>query len=520
MGLEPRAGTAPAASVLARAGVRRDGPAIPELRMVTVRPLAGTTVAASLRALRGVAGIRYVEVEHRARFRATLNDPALTMLETAPGVPANTESQWWARRSGFFDAWAVTRGEGAKVAVIDSGVDGGHPELSGKIADGVDLDGEAGHGGPTVDENGHGTHVSSIACAASGNGIGIAGAGVDCKLIVIKTDLTDASVAQSIVEATNRGAHAVNMSFGSDGRQAAAQAIVDAINRAVERDVVLVAAASDTAVEEQGDPASVLQPTGSGPDLNAGKGLTVTAANIAGQRASFAGRGTQISMAAFGQLLSGVGPPGILAAFPGNTPTELESGGSLLFPSAPCGCRTTFAGDSRFAYLQGTSMAAPMVAATAAMIRTLNPDLKAPEIIRMLKETAGRPAGSAWTPELGWGILDAGRAVRVARAIDRRAPTSRLRGPRSVRGGATLALRWRGSDKKLPGLKPSGIKLYDVYRSTGRGPYRRIAHTRRNRANVKTRPGVRYRFYTRAVDRVGNVEPVPARPDLSIRAGG
>ena len=70
---------------------------------------------------------------------------------------------------------------------------------------------------PTGDEDGHGTHVASLACAAGDNGAGIVGAGLDCRLIVIKSDLSDGSIARSIVQAADRGAGAINMSFGTDG---------------------------------------------------------------------------------------------------------------------------------------------------------------------------------------------------------------------------------------------------------------------------------------------------------------
>ena len=98
----------------------------------------------------------------------------------------------------------------------------------------------------------------------------------------------------------------------------------------------------------------------------------------------------------------------------------LERGGTKDHP-AGCGCRTSYHGDSRYAYLEGTSMAAPQVAATAALMRRMNPDLKAGDIIRLLKRTARRPAGRGWSPELGWGILDADAAVLAARSLDRSA---------------------------------------------------------------------------------------------------
>ena len=419
-------------------------------------------------------------------------------------------------RIGLPVAWDAARGTGATVAVIDTGVDGGHPDLQGKLADpSIDTDAINGHGPPTSDENGHGTHVASLACAAGDNGVGSVGSGMDCKLLIVKSDLSDGSIASSIVQAADRGADAINMSFGSDGGSAP-QPVSAAVAYAYSKGAVLVAAADDRPVEEQGYPSNLLQPTGSGADLAAGRGLTVTAANFGGQRASFAGRGSQISLAAPGAFEAGGGPMGIFAGFPGN-PTELEAGGSLLLPGSNCRCRTTFGGDSRFAYLQGTSMAAPIVAGVAAMARKLNPDASAAEIIRTLKETATRPAGSGWNPELGWGVIDAAAAMSAVRAIDHRAPESRLTGRKRVRKARSVTLKWTGVDPAPAALAPSGVDVYEVFRSANRGAYRRIKRTRKSSLKMKVKPGSLYRLYTVAIDKAGNREERPSKPDLSMR---
>src|SRR5205823_3309051 len=114
----------------------------------------------------------------------------------------------------------------------------------------------------------------------------------------IKSDLSDSSVAASIVDAVDRGADAINMSFGQDGRAQAPAAEQRAINYAYAHHVTMVAAAADNAVTEQGDPANALQPTGTGSVLGSGKGLSVTAADYDDHRPSFAGYGSQISLAA------------------------------------------------------------------------------------------------------------------------------------------------------------------------------------------------------------------------------
>jgi subtilisin family serine protease len=277
---------------------------------------------------------------------------------------------------------------------------------------------------------------------------------------------------------------------------------------------VLVAAAADDAVEEQGDPANYLQPTGTGASIDVGKGLVVTAATIDDRRASYAGFGSQISLAAYGTINEHTGPPGLLGAFPAQQ-TELERS-SVVPPSPSCRCRTTFQGDDRYAYLQGTSMAAPQVAAAGALIRKLNPDLPVQRILRIVKQTARRAPGTGWSGDLGWGILDAGAAVAAARDTDLRAPTSTVSAPSRTRG-RSVTLRLHGSDGGPAGVLISGVARYRVYRSTDGGRPVKVAVTRRNRLKLKARPGARYAFYVQAVDRAGNVQAFPAKPGARTR---
>jgi subtilisin family serine protease len=505
------AGAGPARAFAARASVR-----VPEIGLVAVRPGPGESLPALRRRLATDPRVRAVQAERRATPRAISDDPALTDRETATGTPPNTPVQWWAARTGLFDAWDLADGDTALVAVIDSGIEGAHPELSGKVRDTFDADPTAGAGGPLVDEAGHGSHVSSFACAATNNGIGIVGAGRDCGLLVAKTDFSDASVAQAIVEAADRDVDAIAMSFGTDGGRQPPQALVDAIEYAADRDVILVAAAADQETDEQGDPANILQPTGTAPDLTSNLGLSVTAATFYDRKASFAGRGTQISLAAYGAFERGQGPRGLLGAFPA-AETSFERGEPGQQPVPPCRCRATYRGDSRYAYLQGTSMATGIVAGVAALVRDLNPDLSAPEVVRLLKETARQPGGGAgWSPDLGWGILDAAAAVRGAALLDRRAPESRLRGPSSTRR-RTLTLRWRGADTSPSNVVASGIARYEVWRSVGGRAAVKLTTTRRTSYRLRVRPGRRYSFFTIAIDRAGNRETRPRRADARVR---
>jgi serine protease len=504
-----------ARAAVASAGARTAGPVSPRLRLLTVRPAAGAGMRATATALRALPQVATVEVEHRHTLRAPPNDPALTTEEPAIGTPPGTVLQWWAARQNLQAMWDITRGANATVAVIDTGVDANHPELGPKLVGAIDNDATAGAGPATTDEVGHGTHVASLACAGSANGAGLAGAGLDCRLLIIKSDLSDASIATSITQAVDRGADAINMSFGTDGDQPAASPILRAIDYAVERGVVLVAAAADEPVEEQGDPSNVLQPSGTGADITQGLGLSVTAAQFAGDRAPFAGFGSQISMAAYGAYGGTGGPRGIFGAFPGNQ-TELER---VTLTSAGCRCRTTFQADNRYAYVQGTSMAAPMVAAVAAVVRKLNPDLSALDIVHLLKRTANRPAGTGWTPELGWGILDGGAAAAAARVTDRRAPTSSVKAADRVVSGRSVTLTVKRADKAPTGCVPSGVRRVELWRGTNGAKPGRIVRSVSSKVRVSVKRGSRYRFYTVAVDAAGNREAVPARSDTTVRGG-
>ena len=389
-------------AVLDRAELSRELP-IPEARAVAVEPPRHEGVAAVRRALLDEPGVVAVQPEYRRSLRLIPNDPAFATPD--PLAPRGDTFQWQLRDQGFERAWDESLGTGAGVAVIDTGVDGGNPDLGSRIVATADHDGTPGNGPATVDEVGHGTHVSGLACATGSNGYGGASSGFGCGLIVQKTDLSDASIAASIVDAADSGADVINMSLGGPG---GSRVIENAVDYAWKRDVVMVAAASNVNQNNQGVPARLLQPEGTGPKLKRGRGLVVTAGEYGGSRAWFRpGHGNGISLAAYGAASASASTPGIFSNFPAN-PTELEEGS---FREPPCQCRTSFGGDDRFAYLEGTSMAAPQVAGAAALIRSRKPGIDAKRVIKVIKKTA---RGKSFQGSLGWGILNARAALRVA----------------------------------------------------------------------------------------------------------
>jgi serine protease len=143
------------------------------------------------------------------------------------------------------------------------------------------------------------------------------------------------------------------------------------------------------------------------------------------------------------------------------------------------------------------------------MMRVLNPFASLSEVLSTLKRTAQRPAGTGWSTELGWGILNAGAALDAIRRVDRLPPEVSLVAPRLSRS-RRFQLRWSGHDRQYPGLIASGIARYELYvRMNGRRA-RLLARTTGHRLTFHGRPGLRYVFYVVAVDRAGNREPHPA----------
>jgi serine protease len=263
-----------------------------------------------------------------------------------------------------------------RVAVIDSGADTSRPDLARVVVRAHDATLRGSD--PRTDTDGHGTHVASLACAATDDGTGIAGTGGPvCRLIVEKSDLTDASVAAAIHDAVQHGAKVINMSFGGAGR--ASSTMRRAISYAVRHDVVLVAAAADDPTAAQGEPANLLEPSG--------RGLVVTAATASGTRTRWAGFGSGVSVAAYGV--------GMFGDFPAHQ-TTLDG---------ECDCRASLDGSDGFAYLSGTSMAAAEVSGIVALVCAANPVLTARRVLRVVERSTNAQ-----------GIPDAALAVRLAKA--------------------------------------------------------------------------------------------------------
>ena len=205
----------------------------------------------------------------------------------------------------------------------------------------------------------HGTHVSGIIAAVRGNDLGVDGVGgPNVRIMSVRTvpngDERDKDVANAIRYAVENGASVINMSFGK-GASPYKKAVDAAMKYAEKKDVVLVHAA--------GNDGKMLTLTNNYPnDTYLGRKKTIKTYITVGASSSDYGETLAASFSNYNKKMVDVFAPGykIYATFP----------------------------DDNYSAISGTSMAAPMVAGIAAMLRSYFPDLKATQVKEIILESA------------------------------------------------------------------------------------------------------------------------------------
>lgn len=372
------------------------------------------------------AGDRYILVYvylGAGNVNVTLNSPALSA--TFPNDPLYRQSgegdlftagQWNMRKVHAVEAWAQATGSGIKIAVLDSGLDLTHPDFAcaGKVlvvpnSDKVDND------STPEDENGHGTHTAGIAGACSNNGVGVIGIAKDATIMPIRVlDENGSGTADQLVDgiytAVDNGAHVINMSIGFSLAGAPATGgslgffgfwpdIDAAIKYAIDNGVVVVASAGNDTSPICGYPAiayNVICVEATDPmDLPS----WYSAKAVKDDDDQLTGPG-----------ISAPGGRGALV-FCDFSSSEIISTYDRDADAAEGNC-DTLAG---YASIQGTSMAAPLVAGAAALVyeelgaaRTYT---KGGTVSQTLMDTAVDLGSPSWDPVYGWGLLDAFAAV-------------------------------------------------------------------------------------------------------------
>jgi subtilisin family serine protease len=197
---------------------------------------------------------------------AVLAAALIALPATASTNDTYRSKQWGLDKIQAEQAWATTNGTGALVAVIDTGVDLGHPDLAANIQ-GTGKDFVAGDNN-AQDENGHGTHVSGIIAAVANNGTGVAGVAPGAKILPVR--VLDASgsgntddIAAGIRYAADQGAKVMNLSLGMQSGVGEAVKVIgaldpiySAIDYAYSKGAVVVFAAGNDSVPLCAEPSA------------------------------------------------------------------------------------------------------------------------------------------------------------------------------------------------------------------------------------------------------------------------
>ncbi len=321
-------------------------------------------------------------------------------------------------------AWEITTGDKeVVVAVIDTGILP-HKDLKDQVLPGYDFvshpkianDGDKRDADPSDpgdwlaasecglfqpikdrDSSWHGTHVAGTFAAKTNNAIGVAGVAHGSKILPVRalgkcggflSDIIDGmrwAAGLSVKGVTDNAnpADIINMSLG--GKGFCNRAYQDAIDDVTNAGVTVIVAAGNDKVD-----ASYFTPA------NCAKVITVAATNRDGGRAHYSNFGESADIAAPGGV--GSGKDGVLST--ANT--------GLKGPK-----------DDSYVFYQGTSMATPHVAGVAALMLSVNANLKPADIETLLQKTAQPFPKVKQKPckpsECGAGILDAQAAVKAAK---------------------------------------------------------------------------------------------------------
>jgi subtilisin family serine protease len=271
-------------------------------------------------------------------------------------------------------AWPTTTGAGATVAIVDSGVQADHPDLAGRLVDGWDtIENDA----TPQDGNGHGTHVTGIVGAATGNDVGVAGVAPAARLMPVRVLDADgqglaSGVAAGIDWARTHGADVINLSLGSEVPIAGAAdsgELDAAMRRALDAGIVVVAAAGNNGV-----------PVCEQPAASAGL-LCVGAVDRRGQHALYSSFGSGLGIVAPGGSALVTAGEGVLSTYP----------------------------PSRYEELSGTSQATPHVSGVAALLVACGVGGQA--AVRRILATASDVGTPGPDVTYGYGLLNARAAV-------------------------------------------------------------------------------------------------------------
>ena len=319
----------------------------------------GTTVSSALQLLEGKTGFMVAEPNYIAKHSFVPNDTDYSKQYSH--LFANSQTGWD----------ISTGGNNVTIAVLDTGVNGTHPDLQANMINGYNtFENKIIPSNVNGDDHGHGTHVAGIAAARGNNANGIAGVSWNCKIMSVKVlneygGGTDASVAEGIVWAIdNKGSSrmVINMSLGGSFYS---QLLFDAVNYAIRKGIVVVAAMGNSGYT------SILYPA-------AYRGvMAVGSSNKDDQISYFSTGGAHISVAA-----------------PGSDIYSTSYNGSYVEKS-------------------GTSMATSFVAGLCSLLLSRNSSLTPGQVKSIIEQTADDKGVVGFDNTYGHGRVNAGNTLKA-----------------------------------------------------------------------------------------------------------
>ena len=299
------------------------------------------------------------------------------------GVDEINAEQVWGGAEDATDIGGISpyTGKGVKVAVLDTGIDYGHPDLDDNYKGGFDCGGLFNDYNPR-DRIGHGTHVAGI-IAAEDNDIGVIGVAPEVDLYAVKifSDLGLGFVSnliRGIEWCIAKGIDIISMSVGWDNPTLRMSNLVAAaVNKAFNRGIVLVAGSGNENAENVYLPAR----------LDAV--IAVGAMNSDFERSWYSAHGPELDLVAPGDVIYSTTPRYDVAY-------------------------TSEGLDRNYDYMSGTSMATPMVTGVVALMLEANPSLTPTEVKMILESSALDINTPGWDKYTGSGMVDAAAAVTLA----------------------------------------------------------------------------------------------------------
>ncbi|MEI4832068.1 S8 family serine peptidase [Bacillus sp. FJAT-53711] len=258
------------------------------------------------------------------------------------------------------EAWKHAGNKPVTVAVIDTGLNVKHPELQHSMLAPYNVVNPAGGFSPEV----HGTHVAGIIAAKENNELGAYGINPKAKILPVdvfggEQGAADYNIAKGILYAVDHGADVINMSLGGPRPSTVVQ---EAINKAVEKNVVVVAAAGNDGKNVYSYPASY-------------NGVISVGATDADNRLT--------DFSTYGPSMDVVAPGAQIFS-------------TVYTPEKP----------DTYAKLDGTSMASPIVAGVVSLIKSKYPDLNSYQVEALLKSTATDLGEKGYDIKYGYGLVN------------------------------------------------------------------------------------------------------------------